>query len=333
MTLLLNSGGTMNLSKAIIHTLDSDLKTLILSQQPLNLNATPSVEIYLEKMSKGLMNSTGVSNTKLEERSVLHSLILNQFNFLEVSQQIATTWFNAVMQKGEYKSLNLIIMQIDSEDTTYLVVIEVPNKEGYLKITQNQNHTENTIVYNQAILPSTFSSIHNAFSLSLNDGTLMVKYDYSYQDFFEDYLDCKLRPTTKESLKVVDAMVNHISTLRDVEPLNNSIKMRNLLTDHAEVFDEIEAKQIVKEIFSDLSEHEESLMDTSFDHHAIPEFLSLKDMVKMAMVKRHRIKTESGIEIVLPLDSVDVDEMVDISTDASGRVSIQLKNIGKIIED
>ncbi|QIK57536.1 nucleoid-associated protein [Erysipelothrix sp. HDW6A] len=323
----------MNLTKAIIHTLDSDLKTMILSQQPLNLNQSPAVEIYLEKLAKGLLNSSGTSKTELGAKSKLYSIINSQFNFLETSKEIASTWFDMILHSSDYQSLNLVILQMDTEESSYLLMIEVPNKEGYLKITHNQTHTENTIVFNQAILPSTFSSVRNAYSLSLSSGELMVKCDLKHQDFIEEYLDCELRPTTKEALKIVDAMVHHISTLRDEEPLNNTIKMRNLVTDHAEIYDEIESIQIIKEVFEELDDNEQSMINTSFEHHRIPEFLNLKDMSKMAMVKRQRIKTESGIEIVLPLDSVNVDDMIDIRTDETGRVSIQLKNIGKIIED
>ncbi|WZU00112.1 hypothetical protein MGH68_10825 [Erysipelothrix sp. D19-032] len=46
----------MDINKAIIHTLDDDLKSIILSQQPPNLNNRHAIENYLLKLVKGMQN-------------------------------------------------------------------------------------------------------------------------------------------------------------------------------------------------------------------------------------------------------------------------------------
>lgn len=323
----------MNITKAIVHSLDNDASTIVISNHPLNLNNNTSVEIYLEKLVKGILNSASVSKTNLGLNSYFQDMVGNSFSFYETSTRIATDWFQNLKASGEAKPCNLMIVQADKDDMSFLGVFEIQNKEGYIKFTQNLNDTENTIVYNQGILPSTFASIKGGFLLNLQDGSLKVRYRASNREFLENLLDCTMVATAKESFKVVDALVHHISDQRDEDRLTNAIKARSIISDNVEVFDEIEPVQILKEVFTDLNDQENNLITASFEANHLGQFMNLKEVNRSSMIRKHRIITESGIEIMIPLDIVDVTHMIDIQENESGKTTITLKNVGKILQD
>lgn len=323
----------MNITKAVVHTLDNDCNTIILSEQALNLNNNTSVEIYLEKLVKGILNSVSVSSTHLGINTYFQDYVGQTFPFLESSKRIAQDWFANVKARGEAKPSNLVIVQADKDDVSFLCVFEVHNKDGYIKFTQNQANTENTILYNQGILPSTFASVKGAFLLNLNDGSLKVRYRSNNREFLETLLDCKMIANAKESFQVVDSLVHHFSDKRNEDRLTNAIKARSVITDNLELFDAIEPAQILKEVFPVMDDNEVSIMDQSFTANHVGDYINLKEVNRSSMIRKHRIITESGIEIILPLDIVDVTHIVDIQENENGNATITLRGVGKILQD
>lgn len=323
----------MNITKAVVHTLDNDCSTIIMSEQPLSLNNNTSVEIYLEKLVKGILNSVSVSDTNLGLNTYFQDFVGQTFPFLDATQRIAKDWFNNIKAQGDAKPCNLVFVQADKEDVSYLCVFEIRNKDGYIKFTQNQTSTENTILYNQGILPSTFASVKGALLLNLNDGALRVRHRPNNREFLELLLDCKMIANAKESFKVVDSLVHYISDLREDDRLTNAIKARSIITENVEIYDEIEPAQIVKEVFKQLSDDETKVMETSFEANNLGKFMNLKAVNRSSMIRKHRIITESGIEVLLPLDTLDITHMVDIQENENGKTTITLKNVGKILQD
>lgn len=323
----------MNITKAVVHTLDNDCSTIIMSEQPLSLNNNTSVEIYLEKLVKGILNSVSVSDTNLGLNTYFQDFVGQTFPFLESTKRIAQDWFNNIKSQGDAKPCNLVFIQADKDDVTFLCVFEIQNKDGYIKFTQNQSGTENTILYNQGILPSTFASVKAALLLNLNDGSLRIRHRANNREFLELLLDCTMIANAKESFKVVDSMVHYISDLRDEDRLTNAIKARSVITENVEVYDEIEPAQIVKEVFNQLTEEETKVMESSFEVNNLGKFLNLKAVNRSSMIRKHRIITESGIEILLPLDTLDITHMVDIKENENGKTTITLSNVGKILQD
>ncbi|QIK70011.1 nucleoid-associated protein [Erysipelothrix sp. HDW6C] len=322
----------MDVNKAIIHAIDSDLKSVILSEFPMNLNNAKAIETYILKLVKGLVGSTSSSKAKLGENSSLNNLLNTQLNFVESTQKIAREWFEHNVQSMDYVGTNLIFALIDLDESVALVMFELLNKDGFIKITQNQHGVENSLVHNHAILPSTFSSIPAAFMLNLGSAELTLKYNAENKDRIESLLDCTIIANSKDSFRVVGTLVDYISEQRDEDGFKNIVKAKQVITDNIEFFDEIEPKQILKEVFEDLSDDEESIVSATFEDHNVVDMIDLKTMKRTSVAKRHRIKTESGIEIILPLDILDVSDIVDIKTDINGRVTIELKDIGKIVE-
>ena len=48
-------------------------------------------------------------------------------------------------------------------------------------------------------------------------------------------------------------------------------------------------------------------------------------------IRSHKIKTDTGIEIKIPTEYLENNRYVEFTNHADGTISIQLKNIGKIV--
>ena len=323
----------MNITKAIIHSLANDAQTIVYSSQPLNLNNNQAVERYLERLIKGIVSSVSVSKTNLGINAGAQAYVGQTFNFYEASMTLAKDWFDHLKVSEPGKPCNLVVVQADHDDTSFLCVFEVRNKDGYFKHIENSSGLETVIHYNQGILPSTFSSVHGAFVLDLTTAALRVRYRSANRDFLENLLDCTMIANDKESFQVVDGLINHFSESRNEDVLTNTIKARAVITDNLELFDDIQPAQILKEVFPNLDDKEKDVMDASFKANHVRDYINLKTVNRSSMIRRHRIMTEVGIEIVLPLDQVDITHRVILSEDETGNTTITLKNVGKILHD
>ncbi|MEG0327222.1 MAG: nucleoid-associated protein [Erysipelothrix sp.] len=322
----------MNIEKVIIHSLDESLRVLMLSESQINLVKTPEVESYSEKFVKGLLKSTTSTHGKLTENSIYQTLINAPLNFVEVSQKIAQSWFSTYTSRMEYPSLNCLICQVEIEDVIWLALFEIESKSGYLKITENNPNLENKVIYNHAILPESFASVKAAWMLNLSTAEVCVRGNRDYKEIIQELVGCDLVANNKDSYKVVDSLVGYLSEVRDEETVKNSMKAKQIIQDNLELLEEISADALLNEVFGEFEEHEATMIETTLEYERVENPINLKELNRTSLAKKQRIKTESGIEIILPIDVLDVNDVLDIKTDTSGRVSIELKNIGKIIE-
>lgn len=314
----------MDVNKVVVHTLDAQERRMLIAPVQLNLNSSRDIEDLILKLVKSFQTSATVSHAVLNENSKLQALIGSQYDFMNFSSDFAKTWFQSAMLSEDYLSSNLIFAQVDQGDTALLVCLEMRNRSAYIKI-------ENDFVHNNDVFNATFSNVKSGFVLDLNDGVLLVKTLLDTKELMEDTLGCVIRANSRETFKVVDAVVDSISESRKELPLLNTLKVKQVITDNQNFIDTVRPDDLVRAVFEDLSETELSIVEASLEEHQATEDIVLKDIKKTSLASKHKIVTESGIEIIVPIDSVDINRILNIEEDEKGQTNINLFNVGKII--
>lgn len=314
----------MDVSKVIVHSLDAHERRMVLAQAQVNLNSSKDIEDLILKLTKSFQSSSGISRAILDEDSPLQNLIGQQFDFMEYSKSFAKTWFQSAMLSEDYLSSNLIFAQVDQGDTALLVCLEMRNRSAYIKI-------DGDFVHNDSVWNATFSNVKSGFVLDLNEGVLLVKTLMDTKDLMEATLMCELKANSRETFQVVDTLVDAISEQRNERPLMNTLRVKQVVTDNQNFIDTVRPDDLVRAVFEDLSETELSLIHASLEEHHAEDDIVLKDLRKTTIASKHKIITESGIEIIVPIDSVDISRILSVVEDDEGQTNIILNNIGKII--
>lgn len=63
----------------------------------------------------------------------------------------------------------------------------------------------------------------------------------------------------------------------------------------------------------------------------IPAKIEVENPKVVKSIRSHKIKTDTGIEIKIPTEYLENNRYVEFTNHADGTISIQLKNIGKIV--
>ena len=318
----------MDVIKVVVHALDHQMKTIVLSAKQINLNQGDAVDSLVLRLTKSLQNSTATSNAHLKETSFLSSYVGQPFDFMAVSQQIAKSWFDLREASTLYTSCNLVFAMVDCEDTIVFTMFEVMSRPGYISVVEDD---ETAIEFQGRVLSESFTGIKHAFLMDLNTGDVSVKTTLKEQPLLEEVFECDIYLNAKNSVTLLTTVVDAVSVQKKQAPLMNTIKAKQLIEENAALFDEIAPKELIEQVFESLDESDVTLINDAFEANHVEPFLQSKQVQRLRSTKTHTIVTDSGVEIKIPLDSVDVNAVLDIEEDERGFVTIHLKNIGKIV--
>lgn len=321
----------MNIQRLIIHSLDQNLETQILSNKQMNLNEHAFTEDYIKGFAKACLNSSATYGGRLKPESPFHEIIQSKYDFLAWSQKVAKKHFAFHKNQEASKNLNLIYGQLEHGDDLYFVGFEVHGKDGFMRIAKKEEGLENEIVHNGMILPNTFASVQSAFMLNLQSAELYLKGRPEYEEFFMELFDCDLIANSKTAYSSMQAVVEEIMDKRELESFPKVIKLKEILGNVASEFDLVSSSDVLQEVLEGTSDEESQRISELFMDDNVEDDLDLRKLKKSRILSRHRIKTENGIEIILPLNELDLDHVFQLEEAEDGSMDIRIKNVGKLI--
>ena len=92
---------------------------------------------------------------------------------------------------------------------------------------------------------------------------------------------------------------------------------------------DIDMKEIAEEVFYQTPEAKLAYV-AEIENQGIEKPVQNANRVKMPLKKTQKIKTDTGIEITIPLDYYNNKDYIEVINMPDGRLAIQIKNIGNI---
>ena len=93
---------------------------------------------------------------------------------------------------------------------------------------------------------------------------------------------------------------------------------------------DISPTDLCQQIFSDSEEMQDEFLSL-VQEEQIPDEIKIEKSFAIKASKSHRIKTDTGIEVIFPAEYFENHEFIEFVNNPNGTISIQLKNIGKIV--
>ncbi len=317
----------MQVSKVVVHSVDNSLETVVLSQQQINLNQNVELDQLILKFYKGINNSTNSHDAIIEESSLLNNKEDIAMNFMNTSTDIASKWFDMYETNTRHTALNLIFALIYDEEKMSFVMFEVVSRAGFVRILEED---ANEIEYSLGLMSDSLASVKNAFVYELNEEVLKVRHTLDSQELLEEILGFETIPNTKKSLEILDAMVDYVSEKREEDVYKNAILSKQMILENSELFETIEPQNILENVFDDLDEAETEFIKTTIEETKMNEEIPSAQVGKLQARKKHRLETDSGIVITLPLDAVDINHVLEIIDNPDGTKDIVIKNVSEI---
>lgn len=327
----------ISINKAILHTMDEATQMYFCSEEEMILDV--AVCEYLIKHVEKVMSLNNAQKGKFKMTSKLYAKFkeYDSDHFVSITRSIANTWFAAYIDVLRFCNMNLLFVEFIDEDTNYFCAMQFKNKSGYIRnILKEDGVVKNEILTYASLLPSLSQSVEEFFVINLDDYSILLKEDKRYLNsedellISDQILYCDIEMSMKDSLKVINEIVTKVSNELEEDVLDNTLKVKRLMKSCIETDKVLDVKDICPVAFPKNEQFEEKFGALALESK-LPKSIELEAKIPTG-IKRHKIKTDAGVEIIIPVDYADSKDTFNIVNNSDGTVSIELNHIGRIVK-
>jgi len=322
----------MQIFEAYLHVLDAISDVKLLSERPMVLDA--EIEDYAGKHIEGFFEHLDISTSDLNQASKLD---LSAATFRDLTLSVADQFFEVMKGCDEIKPCDLMCLKFAREGVEYAGFLKLNFRTSFAHAVEvEDNLITNKIVRQVTTLPYKSQKVEEGFLIDLTHNNALIKdksvtIDGSKSKYIAEYvLGLSADLTAKRKIDVITKTAQKVIEKYDDQPLVKTAKVKRMITEHLDEKGELDMSTIVNQCFSTHTEREDfkkELVDKGIE----PESLSINETQRKKLKRTQKIKTASGVEIILPFEYVSRSENIEIVNHPDGTVSIELRNLGELL--
>ncbi len=330
----------MIITNAIVHILETSVGTPILSEYVLErheeLNDLLRGHIY--RVVSGDDLKTCVFS---EEGSEMYELVKNfsEENIIDFSKEAAVRLYNIMLSNPDIPSADFCVVTFMCEGRQYLALLKLNYKDSFVHMTQNaeDGSNYNAIIMQHATLPSAGSRLSEAVIIDLEDLTIRIvekKYEVNgvKTDYLSQlYLNCHAKMSQKTKMNIVTRAVDQINHKYFEDNIEKQLEAKAVIEtqirEEGAITPAVIGEKLYKEYPSVKEEYEEKLDK----YNMVKEEVRPQSEATVRKFQKQYLKTDTGIEINIPMDEYNHNDNVEFITNPDGTISIMIKNISRLM--
>lgn len=330
----------ITIDKAILHVLDFQSGIMAYSEEEMAI--TESVQTFLLKHTERALASQDARPGKFYDDSVFLNDIQKYrketISFLDFSKKIAKSIENAFLHVDNATSMDIILLDIHADEKRKLVIFKSNPRMGFThQINQTEGGIKNQIINQFSIMPGISQKMDEFAIINLEEEipSLSIsakKYSFDGEELYvlpELVWECSLSPSQKDALKVMKETASAVAESYDKDPAIAAAAIKNYVAEHMEISDELDLKKAGEEVFK-----KEPAMQADYnraiEEDGFNEPVKMNQEATIKQVSKHKLKTDTGIELTIPTNYFDNTEFIEFNNNEDGTLSITLKHIGSI---
>lgn len=330
----------LTINRAILHILDFNSDVTVFSQTELD-SENASVQTFLTKHIEKSFNDANLKSGTFLENSGFHRDLLEyiheRLDFISFSQNIAQITHDTIAKSDRLESVDFILVDFILDDQHMLGLLFCTNRMGFThQVIQEEDKIRNDIIHHYAILPSTSQKLDkyafidlNTFQLKFFDKKCLINGEDSY--ILPEYiLQCSFGASPKETVKLMNTITQKVADNFGQDSVMAVSKAKNYLVESTEASDALDPSELGKKVFPNSEAMQEEFRN-EVKSAGLPEKVEMDRKVAVKLGKNHKIKTDTGIELTIPIDYFQNKDYIEFINNPDGTLSIEVKNIGKII--
>lgn len=330
----------ITVKKAILHILDAVSGISLYSDAELdvsNQNICAFIIKHIEKIYDEPGTREGEFNSASSFKYHLSEYMNGGTEFYKFSQFVSEKLYEGIAAAEKSVSCDLIIAECIIQEKNVMAVLKCDNKMGYThQAFQEDGTIRNEIINHYAILPSASQSISEYAFIDMQDLKVWCKgkkvnIDGEKLDIIADVLlDCVYDISSKESFNAMNKIAKKVSEDNGVDSIETSAKIKKFIADTAEETEYIEPEEFAEIVFDTSPAMRKEFIEKTQEAN-VPEKVKMNDYITQKIAKNVKIVTDTGIEISFPAEYYRDEEYFTIINNPDGTISIQINNIGEII--
>ncbi|MBP8599389.1 MAG: nucleoid-associated protein [Selenomonas sp.] len=327
------------IDKAILHILDFNSGMTVYSDEELTVQ--DSIETFLLKhIEKSWGSQEAKPGTFYDDSSfqkLLEEYISGEMSFVPFSKAITHVLEDAFTHAEEMASADVIIADVRIDDQRQIAVFKSNSHVGYThQVNQTEKGIKNEIINHYSIMPNLTQKMEEFAFIDAGTKAVSVsskKYTIdgnSIYVFPEILLECSLAPSPKEAIKNLSKTAAKVAEAYGQDKVSTEAAVKSYVAENMQESDELDLLEAGKELFPENAAMQADF-DTAIKDAGFTEPVKMDQEATMKKVCKHKLKTDTGIELTIPTDYFDNTEYVEFNNNDDGTLSITLKHIANIV--
>lgn len=332
--------GDIRINQVIVHILDSSLAVPVLSDTVLDYGS--DLGDFLKNHICRVFGSDEVKKCIFDqEESEIYRLIqeYQEEKFIDTSKKMAERLFTLMNKNIDIPQADVFVVSIKAFEENFLAILKMNYKSSYThKTSSDPWGNSNDIIKQRAVLPAENQKLNEAVMISLEEGSIRLiekKYDINgvkTNYFSELFLQCKAYLSPKSKLSIVEKAVADVQKKYYNESEQFEVKMetKSILNAQLEEEGAIQVPKLADTVFKDKEELKQEFREKLEKYHLEEEEVAPQDKKTVRKFETQHLKTDTGIEIKIPMEQYNNKNTIEFITNEDGTISMLIKNIGSI---
>ena len=327
------------IDKAILHILDFNSGMTVYSDEELTVQ--DSIETFLLKhIEKSWGSQEAKPGTFYDDSSfqkLLEEYISGEMSFVPFSKAITHVLEDAFTHAEEMASADVIVADVRIDDQRQIAVFKSNSHVGYThQVNQTEKGIKNEIINHYSIMPNLTQKMEEFAFIDAGTKAVSVsskKYTIdgnSIYVFPEILLECSLAPSPKEAIKNLSKTAAKVAEAYGQDKVSTEAAVKSYVAENMQESDELDLLEAGKELFPENAAMQADF-DTAIKDAGFTEPVKMDQEATMKKVCKHKLKTDTGIELTIPTDYFDNTEYIEFNNNDDGTLSITLKHIANIV--
>jgi len=325
------------IEKAVLHILDKNANMPVISKREIDLEDDAVYKFIVTSVKKLYDDMTTKRGEFREDSFVLGQIKELENNFMEATSKISEHLYKYILMQEDIPSGDMLFATVLIEDIRYLAMIKLNYKSGYTHLIEyNENEVINKIIKHRVIFSAESSSMNEGALVNLVDYKLKILEKVYMIDgekssyFSKEFLSCKAELSKKESIKIINEVAKEVSKKYFDEDFTKPLNVKKTIYEDITETGTVTVANIAKKSFGNMPEIEKEYVE-EVKKAGVKESILFNDPEPEKKFGKHKIKTDSGVELSLPMEMYSDKESLEFINNPDGTVSILIKNVGKII--
>lgn len=321
--------------KAVLHIIDPNGMMPIISQTQLDISDGDIFD-FIYKHSVKMLEDTGIKDAIFSGGEVKNIVDeITQDNFLEKSSIVAHLLYDILYKQPSIPKSDLLVCLLRIEDISFFSILKLNYKTGYTHFVNNSEQGASVqLIKHQAILPADGQKVDEGAFVNLDDLSIKLlekKYevDGEKREYFSElFLKCTNNKSKKEIVTVINKVAEKVAESAGADKFTTTARIKETIHQLAEESETVDIEELASGVFT--HEATRATYISELRQAGVEPHIELEEETVQKLIRKHRIKTDKGIEVNLPLALFNDKDTIEFINNPDGTTSILIKNISKI---
>lgn len=325
--------------KGIVHILDGELGYPVYSEEELELS--PDINDFFRAHIYKLLSGDELKKCAFseDEDSEIYDLVkkFDEESLVDQSKQFAGALYEIMNANIAIPSGDLAVITFQVAGVIHLALLKMNYKQSYVHLTKNEDSGNvNQIICYQSTLPATGAKLAEAVIINLQDYSVQIiekKYDINgtkVNYLSEMYLKCHANMSSKSKLAIVTKAVEQVNKKHYAEEPVKQLEAKSIIKKEIENTGSLNVEKISEKIYGNAPEIKEEFDTKMEKYHMEKAEVTPQSEQTTKKFEKQYLKTDTGIEINIPMEQYQDADQVEFLTNPDGTISVIIKNINKI---